>query len=778
MTKILKKSIYLIFTFIVSLMYLEAQQLGGSISGSVRFSDGSVAVGVSVYISNTTMGCATDKNGHYSIKDVVPGNYVLKVSAVGSKGDERKISVKSGGDYKIDFVIAEESRLLDAVTVTSTVKQYAEKRSESVARMPLKNMENPQVYTVLPKALMDQQLVNDYQSALSTAPGTSNITYSPGGGGVGLTSFIRGFSTYAGTMRNGLGTNFVTLADPYNLENLEVIKGPSGTLFGSALVTYGGLINRVTKRPHHTFKGEVSYTVGSFNNNRITGDINIPINDKVAIRLNGFYQKEKSFQDYGVVNSWGFTPSIRYDVNDKLTFDLDAELYQTDRNSNFMKISKPINVKKFSELNLDPKISYTNNEILSHIKVFNIFAKMSYKFNDNWESQTLVSMANTQNEANYFFAEIMSKDSLTRNYMHIPSIFNAVDIQHNFNGKFKIGDKIENKVLLGVDIATNASSDHRFRLDPLDMVEINKEPKYFSLEEFNNRFPAHFIYGHKKDWRTIAVYLSDVVSITDRLMAMVALRVDFFRSKSSDEKFNQTTASPKFGLVYQPVKDKLSIFANYMNGFENEAPGVDPKTNKQIIFKPEQANQFEIGVKAELFNKRISGTISYYDINVKDIIRPNPEDPLESIQDGTRVSRGVEMDIIANPFEGFNILLGYGYNMSKYIKADKSVEGKRPYGVPKHVGNFWTSYQLNSGILEGLGVGLGGNFQSEIPLFDTYDIVGDGYAKFDASLFYDRKKYRIAIKVNNVTNKTYYLSDYWGQFQPPRNVQANLTLHF
>ncbi|MGK3850819.1 hypothetical protein ABI057_15580, partial [Enterococcus faecium] len=83
-----------------------------------------------------------------------------------------------------------------------------------------------------------------------------------------------------------------------------------------------------------------------------------------------------------------------------------------------------------------------------------------------------------------------------------------------------------------------------------------------------------------------------------------------------------------------------------------------------------------------------------------------------------------------------------------------------------------------SGILEGLGVGLGGNFQSEIPLFDTYDIVGDGYAKFDASLFYDRKKYRIAIKVNNITNKTYYLSDYWGQFQPPRNVQANLTLHF
>ncbi len=120
--------------------------------------------------------------------------------------------------------------------------------------MPLKNLENPQVYTVLPKELIQQQVATDLQSSLNLLPGVNNVSVSVGSGGVGLGLTMRGFSSNAsaGALRNGMATNFVSLSDPVNLEAIEVIKGPSGTLFGSALlVGYGGFVNRVTKN-HYT----------------------------------------------------------------------------------------------------------------------------------------------------------------------------------------------------------------------------------------------------------------------------------------------------------------------------------------------------------------------------------------------------------------------------------------------------------------------------------------------------------------------------------------------
>ncbi|MFX9551929.1 TonB-dependent receptor, partial [Acinetobacter baumannii] len=131
--------------------------------------------------------------------------------------------------------------------------------------------------------------------------------------------------------------------------------------------------------------------------------------------------------------------------------------------------------------------------------------------------------------------------------------------------------------------------------------------------------------------------------ITDQLIASAALRVDRFDNKgnySPDTKttsggFKQTAFAPKFGLIYQPVKDHVSLFANYQNGFNNQTgTTVD---NKPL--KPEQANQIEGGVKVDLFEGKLSSTVSYYDIKVKDIVRPS-DVPNLSVQDGTQFSRG------------------------------------------------------------------------------------------------------------------------------------------
>src|SRR6202012_760922 len=111
-----------------------------------------------------------------------------------------------------------------------------------------------------------------------------------------------------------------------------------------------------------------------------------------------------------------------------------------------------------------------------------------------------------------------------------------------------------------------------------------------------------------------SAYASDVLNITDNLLAMASLRVDYFNNTSVDNpvsgtssnSYHQAALSPKFGLVYQLVKNQVSLFGNYMNGFSNTTPGTDFSGKS---FKPEQANQLEGGVKLDLFNGKLSSTI-------------------------------------------------------------------------------------------------------------------------------------------------------------------------
>lgn len=675
---------------------------------------------------------------------------------------------------------------ISEVIITASAKKYAEKKSEDVSKLPIKNIENSQVYTVLPKELMAEQLVTDYQAALQRAPGLANITYVPGSGGIGLSAYSRGFSTYAGSIRNGTATNYVTLADPYNTESLEVIKGPSATLYGSILISYGGLINRVTKKPYARFGGEISYTTGQWNNNRITSDINIPLSEKIHSRVNLLYQKEGNFQDYGKATSNGITASLSYQLSDRLTLDVDAEVYNTTRNSTFIGLGKGnFDGKYLSDLKIDPSYSYASNDILSQIKSFNVFAKATYKISKQWSSQTLFSATNTDNVGNYLFLLINPNNTITRNYMKIPSNITAQNFQQNFTGDFFIG-KMRNRTLVGFDYARNASVDNRYRVFPFDNVKINETPSYISEQLYDQKMSTTPFYASKKDWRTTGIYATNVLNILDNLSVMASLRVDFYHDKSKNglptvavqEDFKQTALAPKFGIVYQPIKDILSIFANYQTGFKNVASQTIRNTNEVLTFKPEYARQMEAGIKTELINKRLAATLSYYDITVSNIVRPDPVNLLSFVQDGERLSRGFEADIITSPINGWELILGYGYNDSKYVKAAANVEGRRPQGIPRHVANFWTSYRLQQGNLKGFGFGIGGNFQSDMHFSDGSNLMVDGFRKFDSSIFYENAKYRIGLKLNNITNEQYFMIDYWGQFQNPRQFLANFTLNF
>ncbi|MGC3977220.1 MAG: TonB-dependent receptor [Paludibacteraceae bacterium] len=157
------------------------------------------------------------------------------------------------------------------------------------------------------------------------------------------------------------------------------------------------------------------------------------------------------------------------------------------------------------------------------------------------------------------------------------------------------------------------------------------------------------------------------------------------------------------------------------------------------------------------------------------MLRQNPDNTTETLQDGEQTSEGLEFDIIVNPFPGFNIVAGYTLNKSEYVKVtDTSIIGNRPSYTPEKMANFWASYRVLNGTFNGLGAGLGMNYVSKIYINDANTFYSPEYAVFDATLFYDKNNYRFSLKMDNLLNKKIWNA--YGIPQKERSLIAGISV--
>ncbi|WP_353719804.1 hypothetical protein [Dyadobacter sp. 676] len=130
------------------------------------------------------------------------------------------------------------------------------------------------------------------------------------------------------TLYNGLPGLTSGNLDPANVEEIQVIKDPSGTLFGGAFYSYGGMINTITRKPFHQFGGEIAYNAGSFGLNRVTADVNAPLSkaDRIALRVNTAYHSENSFQDAGFKKPFFVAPALVGEPTEATKYDIERRL--------------------------------------------------------------------------------------------------------------------------------------------------------------------------------------------------------------------------------------------------------------------------------------------------------------------------------------------------------------------------------------------------------------------------------------------------------------------
>lgn len=776
----------------------QAQAQNATLQGHITLPAGKAATGAAVQLQGTSVGTTTDADGNYQLRELQAGTYTLQVRLIGFTPQQLRVRLTAGTTLTRDVVLTESNEQLDEVVVQGNrTNKFARKSSEYVGKMPLTNLENPQVYVTVGKELLAEQLVFSVDDATRNVPGLQKMWEATGRSGDGGAYYnSRGFY-FQSQLRNGVAGNVTNSIDAANLEKLEVIKGPSATLYGSSLTTYGGLINRVTKRAYDHFGGEVTYSAGSFAFNRLSLDINTPLtkDNKLLFRLNAAANYEDSWQNRGYTGfdkRFAVAPTLTYQPTERLTINLDAEIAQgrnVGKQINFIDyVTTPnaLGIHRADEFGLDYRQSYIGPGLTQDSRSANYFGQVNYQLAPGFTSSTNFTHSRSYSDGFGAFLYIDGTGVRQSDQSTQDSRQNLTEVQQLFNGDFKIGS-LRNRVVVGLDYLRIANDQTfvSFRGETLRPYGLgDRAYTTFSDATVRATYAATTVnpYLVMNTISTYSAFASDVLNLTERLSVLAALRVDRFDNQGSNanptDAYKQTALSPKFGVVFQPVLNRVALFANYQNSFRNVGSYQNTQ-GQNLIGKPEQANQVEAGVKLDAADGRISATVSYYDIRVRNLVRSTPVDsttetpvayPFASTQNGTQVSKGVELNVVANPVPGLNLVAGFAYNDSKLTRTIPDDEGRRPGTASSpYLANLWVSYRLTNGRVQGLGIGAGGNYASDNKVINSVRqgvFILPSYTVLNATLFYDQPKYRIGVKVDNLTNEHYWIG--FGSLNPQK----------
>ena len=462
--------------------------------------------------------------------------------------------------------------------------------------------------------------------------------------------------------------------------------------------------------------------------------------------------------------------------------------------------SSQLGASRADELPLDYRRSYMGQGLEQASRSTNLFGQVRYQLSPSFTSTTYLTTSHSYSNGfgPYFYLVPGADNSV--NSLSLARADQSTENSHRtlyqaqqlFNGDFKIGS-LRNRVVLGLDF---------LRIDPnVNFLggDINVAPLNSPTYDYRTGFdaaavravyaatpPPHYIVTTKSN--TYSAFASDVLNLTEQLSVLAAVRVDRFDNKggiyySPVAAYAQTSFSPKFGLVYQPVKDRVALFANYQNSFNNLGSylGTDGQSR---IATPERANQAEAGVKLDAAGGRLSATVSYYDIRVRNQLRTtgyNAGGLAISSHDGTQVSRGAELNVVANPARGLNLVGGFAYNYSVWVNASDDVNGLRPNTASSpYLANAWLSYRQPEGAFKGLGAGFGGNYASDNKIQNTTTNVFTlpHYTVLNASIFYDQPKYRLSAKIDNLTDQHYWVGYTTMNVQKLRSIVGSVAYKF
>ncbi|WP_313933880.1 TonB-dependent siderophore receptor [Anabaena sp. FACHB-83] len=664
------------------------------------------------------------------------------------------------------------------LTVTGESDSYSVLDASTATRTDTPLRDIPQSIQVIPRQVIEDRNVVRLSEL---ADNVSGVQPERGYGGLSSLGYrVRGFLTNFETLRNGFPDyGYFSPRDVANIERLEILKGPGAVLYGGSPTQYAGgsgVVNTTTKKPLTEPYYSASMTYGSYNFLRPTLDISGPLTDdkSVLYRLNVAYESSESFRDFVEYDSFFISPVVEVKVGDrtKLSFEYEYQKYNFVFDNGFPIEPEILQLPRSRFLG-EP--NFANGEVTFNSLTY----RLEHDFDDNWKFRQGFNVLNsTLSDARQASTGSLRDDrrTLDRFFFASDEEHENITFQNEISGKFATGS-IRHNVLFGVDLARNLFN-YLFAPDRELSIDIF-DPQYGgtpTLVEGGSPF------GRRVVSENVGLFAQNLIELTPNFKVLLGGRLDIndyrLQDRVSGDFLNEqsnTRFSPRVGVIYQP-SDTTSLYFNWSNGFSPQFQARS-RTNEQ--FEPQTSQQFEVGIKQDFLDNKLSATLAFFDITRQNVLTPDPVDDLFSIQTGEQRSRGIELDIAGEILPGWKIIANYAYIDGKVTEDNRIPVGDRLFGVPEHSAGLWTTYELQSGSLQGLGFGAGLYFvgEQEVDLPNTFTL--PSYWRADASVFYRRQNYRFAVNFKNISNVKYYEVDGFSiDAAPPFTVLGTVSVEF
>ena len=557
---------------------------------------------------------------------------------------------------------------------------------------PLINV--PQSISVVTREQIDDQAFSSLGEVLRYVPGT---TVGQGEGNRDQIT-LRGQNTTADFFLDGVRDDTQYYRGLYNLDRVEVLKGPYALIFGRG--GGGGIINRVQKTPRSNgFFASTRASLNSFGAYDVSADINAPIGDKAAGRFNAMYETLDGHRDFSGGERYALNPYLALDLGEGWQVGISYEYVNDDRVADRgVPALAGVPIRGYRDQFFGvPGVNRTTLE--AHIAKLRLDGALAE--NLNWSTTLLYG------DYDKFYANVYANGSATAQGGTVPlaAYSDPTERQNLLIQSNLIWDTylagISQKVLFGLEYGDQDSANRRFNAT-LSNATFSLANPVFPTVSFGTTSRSTV-----SNVKALSVYVQDQVSLGPKFNLVAGLRYDRFEIEGVDLQPNpdrpfgrrDEKVSPRIGLIYKP-QENVSVYGSYSRSFL-------PRSGDQFLtlspvqenLEPESFTNHEVGLKWDI-RPDLNLTVAVFQLERSNATTPDPLNPLVSINVGTTQTKGFEVGLAGNIRDNWQISGGYAYQ-------DATLEGNRLVRlgqVPKQQLTLWNRYDLNEELAFGLGV--------------------------------------------------------------------------
>ena len=685
---------------------------------------------------------------------------------------------------------------------------YKVSNSSSGMRTDTPLVDTPQSVSVITAKQIEEQAANSIGDAVRYTPGI----YSAQGEGNRETLVIRGMTTTGDFFVDGIRDDVQTYRDLYNIQRLEVFRGPNAMAFGRGGT--GGLINRVTKVADWTPVREVRLEAGMYDHYRGQIDLGGAVNDAVALRLTGVYQNSGSYRDGVEYERWGINPTVSFRIGANTVIQAGYEHFQDDRIADRGVTSRlrPAGFTGAVEFVDTPRSRFfgdpENSPTWTNTDAANLY--ITHDFGGG------VTLRNRTRYADYdkFYQNVFPgalNAAPSTNPAGLPagtyaagtivqiSAYNQATKRENFvnqtdlNAEFSTGG-IGHTLLVGAEFGRQNTDN--IRLEGFFPVSGNASGVSAIFAPLSNprisrndiRWAPNATSASNTSSLDIAAgYIQDQIELSPAFQVVLGLRfenlVTNVTNRRTGAKFRTVDNlwSPRAGLIYKPVEN-ASIYASFSRSYLPR--GGDQLAGLTIdnqSLDPERYQNYELGVKWDI-NPSFSIGAAIYQLDRDNVIvLINPNDPAAGTElGGGQRSRGFELQAMGNITPQLSVVGSYTYQEAEFTRAISATvkDGAWIPNAPRHSASLWTRYDVTPQ----LGLALGGVYQGRRFAAQDNLVAMPGYFRADAAAYYRiNESIDLQVNVENLTNETYFVfahSNTNGTPSAPTTVRGAVNFRF